>query len=766
MRRVPGVIRAELKLQVRDYTYWAVLVLWQVIVVFALVENAEFPPGMRTWSVTGALLPVSGAAAALHFASILAREGAAGALDLVDALPHRAQELVWGKLLAGLTLWVLPGLEVVLILAWLWVRGGAPLAAFTPAAALMGAVYFVTAVSAAGVGLIAAAVFRRARVAYVFAAGVWVGLVVVAPVSLLQAVDPLRLRWLEFLLPPGTVVGWSETWGVFPDGPLVWRQVLWHLGLGAGLASLAALLYRRWRDPDARRRFSTGVLVAALVLATLGAGGYVSVFQDRLARAERQSTVYGESRVPDPDQETRGPLRGTTVVDDYSLRVRLGPGHRLSVDGTLRVRNGGAVPLSEVRLTLNNELTVERVAVETSPMQLPGAAPAAEVQRSGDHVTIMLEDPLPPGGEAVLSLSYGGEMWIWDPALNWGLGLAGGGAGGGVWLPATICWYPAPGHQTLAYRVDIAYGATVQGWTLERSAPRYDLASYRLTFEVPEALDLGTSLGPAVTPPEGTAARPPEQGRRLLYVEGRAWTDEGVLVLGAQDLQVTDGEAGPVITSPALADAGLAASAEARLLLDFFSGLFPVPGPAELVLIAKPDRLGRGSGFFPPGDGEGLVLPEATLASSSLGRLAFGDLGDIPGHAFSLLRDVSGGAKDVTSPWFGREVPEWFASPEVRRALAVKSAFRSFCRALAVGEVHGPADYEVMLAVERQLGGRGEDEDWEAVLGALDRLYRERGLGAVKELLTEVWSPLSAAELQPEAALELTSSALAGDSGE
>jgi len=348
--------------------------------------------------------------------------------------------------------------------------------------------------------------------------------------------------------------------------------------------------------------------------------------------------------------------------------------------------------------------------------------------------------------------------------MDWGFRLAGGVADGGVWLPATVCWYPAPGHQTLALRVGYDSGAAARGWTLERNAPRYDLAFYRLTFELPEVLDLGTSLGPAATPPGRTAAGTPPRGRRLLYVEGRASTGEGVLVLGAPDLRVTEGGAGPVITSPALTDKGLAASSEARLLLDFFSGVFPETGPPGLILVAKPDSLGSGIGFTSPGEGEGLILREAVLASSQGWRFAAAGWGDIPHYTLSLLRDVSGGAKDLTSLWFGQEESRLFTSLETYPFLAVKSAFRSFSRAMAVGELYGRGSYEAMLALEGQLSSRGED--WDAILGALDHLYREKGISAVEKLLAAVWTRLSAAELRADTALKLINDALTGEPGE
>lgn len=98
--------------------------------------------------------------------------------------------------------------------------------------------------------------------------------------------------------------------------------------------------------------------------------------------------------------------------------------------------------------------------------------------------------------------------------------------------------------------------------------------------------------------------------------------------------------------------------------------------------------------------------------------------------------------------------PAWL--PETGQ---VKEGFRSFFKALAMGELRGHPGYDRFLSMERdeiQHGPTDEPNYYLETIDALDALYQAGGLDAIRGLLPAVWEDLVAGRLEAERVLELT----------
>ncbi len=726
MREMLASFRTELRLETREWALWVLFGLWQVAVVFTLVTNAELPPGMRAWQIVSGFLPVLGTAAVLFFTYVVSREDSRGLSDLVDALPHRAQGAILGKLLAAMTLWTVFGLELLLVVVAVQVRSGLPLAGAALPALFLGAAYLSVLAAAAGIGSLAAAWLGSSRLTYVAAVAGWLGLVALGP-SLVAHLS-YSTRWVMALSPSAIEESWSEVWGAFPRGGLAWFQNLWGLGLGLALMGLAGAVYRRRRDRDFRPLASALVGLAGVILAAGGVAGYVGTYGS-IAKASAAPVEYYSG----PVEEDEASWLDVTA---YDLTVTLGPGHRLRVEGTMSVTNSGTRPQAALPLTLNPALVIESLQAERGPGQAGTTVPA--LARKGHLLTLILDRTLEPGESASLAFTYGGEVWDWTRNLSTGSqpNLVAGVDEGGVWLPAGCAWYPAPGHQALGCLVYSGPPETESPAEVGYSPLRFTPAGYRVAVRGCPGLAFGTSLGIMVGGPGGDGP--------ARVASGRTTSTAGLLLFGAPGLTGAQGAGGPVITAPGLVGAGLEASAEVGRVRDLLNEILPGPDHPSVTVAGLPLR---SSDSMFPSQGDGLVLSEWGVAYAGQWRETGGKAAY---HPLILAGELGG--QDLLSTWLGPE-PDFFSHSD-SGARDVGRAARAFLWALIAGELGTPDDYSAGLTQARlRLSWQGE-AGLTSVLDALDELYRAKGLAGVRQAFSLMWDRLLAGTLSADEALE------------
>jgi len=735
MRELGAVVRTEFRLQVRDLAFWALLAAWQVALVFSLVMSAGLPPAMRVWSTLSGFLPLLGAAAALYFASVLGRELDRRFSDVVDALPHRTQAMVFGKLLAAIAIWLVFGVETLAVLVALQVRSGLPVSGLSTALAFMGAAFVALLVSAAGIGALAATALGGGRLVYAGAVGGWLLLVAMGPTVLAHL--SVETRWLDAFSPPVLTEAWSQAWDIFARERLAWSQNLWQVGLGVSMAGLAALIHKRWRDRDFRRKVAAAVTALGVVTAACGMTGYLGAYCGiRTAFAEE---VAGHERAAaDLD-----PAPWLAVVS-YSLDLDLGPGHELAVRGQLTVKNLGPSAQRELPFTLNADLTLDAFAAAGE------SAPAVEaLERDGHFLLVRLRRALLPGETARYAFDCHGEVWSWDLGWisGWGPHLVAGVDRHGVWLPAGYCWYPAPGHQRIAEVLAGGDGPDDNTVVALRYRPiRYTPATYEVTLRGWRELEYGASIG--VLPAAESAGRSGDVG--VPSASGRTTTEQGIFIYGApESADFTEGDCGPVLVSPGLGAAGRALSAELARVRDVLNGLLPGPDVGPLAVLALPSSAVC---FGSPSPGEGVVLSEWAVAGYGKpdprdrdADLAFILLGSGSPPGFEPLDLWLGPSDDIRGP------EDW----------SVRRAFRAFLAAVTVGELYGREQYVWTLEQVRDQNSRQVPSQpgdcFTVVLEALDRIYTQDGLGGTGRAVTALWHVLQAETVTVAGALEAVS---------
>ncbi len=738
-RRTLRIASVEIKLQLRSLAFWAVAVLWQAAVIFTLVDKGEYPPGRKAFGVISGFALFLTTAAVLYFMHLLTREDAQGAGDLVDALAHRTSEMVWGKLLGGLALWVTLGLEVVAVYGVEQLGTGLPPGPFVRGGAYMLAFFLASTVMAAGLAFALGALLGRTRLAYVVGTAAWVALIGLGPLFVVQTNEPTRARWLEVLgLADVQSRSFSELWGLFPNDGLGWGQVLWLGGAGLALAALAAVVHKRWRDRDFRRRVSAAVLVAGVLAAGGGLAGSRAAFATQLASFDAQLEAYGQPTGPSEEFEPAGevpqaPSGQELAVVAYRLDFTLGPGHALAATGSMTVRNPGRVPLTTLPLTLNPALAIDEVTARF--------ARVTRVVRSGEFVSLELDQALGAGEETALDLAYHGRVWDFMPYLNTGLELVAAVDEGGVWLPAGYGWYPLGGHQALARPSILGMSRTGRDPGLYYLPVSFPPADYELSFRWEPAgggqreLVLAGPFGPLV-----------REGDRAV-LRSRAATPAGVFLIGSPELEAATGADSAVVSAPGLAPAARTLAAGVGPALDFYRTVLPVEVPRQLPVVAVPDLATSPAG---PRPGEGVVLAENVVANlakmdSDMVQRLTAEGG--PNLESAILDIWLPSADDLAWSLTREAGPE--NEGQVLDALDVRNAFRTFLAAAAAGATRSPEAYRARIEATPRSGLITHTSVRKDTLAALDRLYLTEGPRGLRELLSRAWSDLLAVRLSP-----------------
>lgn len=215
--------------------------------------------------------------------------------------------------------------------------------------------------------------------------------------------------------------------------------------VGFTLLLLGALMlsHRRYRE---QRVGWQPLLIIVLALATTAAS-FVGLTADlETAKADIISRFgyaqLGEAGVNTARAEWQARLdeNPAATAIRYELNLHFAPkAHGLSAEARLTVRNDADHALRQITFTLGDTLMVEQAQWQGRPITVDGSDTFG--WRSAN-----LPEPLAPGQEGVLTLSYSGQMWEWttrwdghDPELMSFISTEG------VFLPPQFCWYPVPG---------------------------------------------------------------------------------------------------------------------------------------------------------------------------------------------------------------------------------------------------------------------------------------------------------------------------------
>lgn len=750
MRRTLKIAAIEAKVHTRSLGFWALFLLWQGAVAFHFVDNAEFAPGTQVWGALSNFTPLLLTLAVLYFASVLGREETVGLSELIDALPHRTEEMVWGKLLGTYCLWALFGAELVAIYLVKGHYAGVPWVTLVGRAVTLSVVYLSSLATAAGVGFGVASAVRGARSVYATGLLAWLGGVTFLPLLALEFVHPVRARWLIMFSPAGfTDYAWSELWALGPGTDLAWRQNLWFAGLGLALVALTGVGYKIWRDRSPGRALSAVALLAGVVVAMGAATGYHEVYAARISSHDHQVRTYHGDEL----RQASGPA--PIEVTAYDLRLVFEREHRLEARAVLTVRNRGLHSLSVIPLTLNAGFTVDSVSLagqaDSQGSSRSGTVPAggearAEVlatTRDGSFLTVILNRPLAPGAETSLALAYQGTIWDFTSGRGSGPSLVAGVDENLIWLPAGYAWYPAPGHQLLARLWPIATRATGQEWEVRYQPVLFDPAEYSLSLAGAPGLSLATPFGEASASGVRTGEDPGNSGQPVRVAAGRTYTGAGVFVIGAPEFRVVRGALGPAMAAPGADQIALSFSSSLAAAVTLCRQLLPTPVPPELSVLALPSAAGAAGR---PQPGEALTADEDMMAMLvRLGQASYIRMWPLFESGENALLDL----------WL-RPAAEGTAGP-MPPGLQVRRAFREFLVAVIKGEPQGQKVYaanidwalaNASLYVTGEAGPvTGEAGPFTETLRSLDTLYKERGLSAVKKLLGDVWPKMVAGDL-------------------
>ena len=712
-RAIAKIAGMEMRLQIRSLVFWLILALWQGA-VFVAFDPPGYPPLMATWAAVRSVSLLTTSAAVLYFMSALTREEMGGVSDLFDALPHRSEAVIWGKLAAGLALWLLLGFEMVAVLAVRHLGRGLDLGRLAAGAAFILAYHVGVVVLSAATGLLVSTLLGRSRLAYLVGIAAWLALGGVGPILLPKLLPGAGLGWVG-IFSVAYPRDWSSLWGLAPASREAWLQSLWFLAAGLALAGLAGLAYRHRRDRDARRALSVAVLVIGVLVGGGSLTGYGLAYAGQMRAMAEQASVYLAMAKP-----TGGGDAPPVAVVNYDLAFVLGPAHSLAAEGTITVRNEGPSALESIPLTLNNVFTVDRVAAANGGRRVSGLG------RNGDFLDVRLGQPLAPGEVLPLTISYGGTARGLATDVDLLTKFVAGVDEHGLWLPGGFGWYPVGGHQRLAGVVYRGRGEEPSGVNFGFSYERILVApaSYRLSFQGAGHLGLASSFGLASRTADGT-----------LVVEGRAAGTQGIFILGGSRLAAAEGETGKLVGAPEVIPSLAVVSARLAPALAFYRRALPVAVPGGLVAVPEGVSLVGG-----PASGESLALAEAMAIGQARTPDRWVDRAAAEGYA--LERDLLNLTFDCPrgAVRFGGA------------GLAVRQAFADFLEAAAVGAAHGESVYRERLE-HGPVGGSynepGEAAAYRDTLGWLREFFGARGEDGLRRLLAAVWNEMTAGGLTP-----------------
>jgi len=325
--------------------------------------------------------------------------------ELEDALPT-GFEVLTGRWLAGLLTLALFLVEPVAVAA----RQG-PLASLLDELPLFLGEAALTIAFTSAAGWWLAGWLKLGRWAYPLLAAGWLAFLI-GPAMLTDTYPPASL--LNFMRQG--VSFYSELWGRLVYGDqLLWFNLFYGGMLLLAIALLAlGIQLRRFHRPF---WWTLGILAAALVLASGGAGRYVAGVQVAL------------NQVPESPFSPDSPAFTVTA---YDLTLDMSNPQSPRFIAQLTLQNTAPAPLSELAFRLN-------LALAVSESGLP-------VEREGALLRVLLAEPLDSGASLVLALRYEGTLRL--ESVSDGVVEANDFIDpGGVRLTPQANWYPIPARQ-------------------------------------------------------------------------------------------------------------------------------------------------------------------------------------------------------------------------------------------------------------------------------------------------------------------------------
>lgn len=210
-----------------------------------------------------------------------------------------------------------------------------------------------------------------------------------------QLAEPPAFSSLVSFLRIGTGRGgYTEVFGSLTQGALPQLYNAFYLGLTLLLIGLIVVIYRRRRF----RQFSrTGAALAALALMIVlwSGGSYVKAVEDGRSRAPLDDPASAS-----PDALTRAfntLLTTAEAVRRYDITLDASQPAQPVFMVRMDITNETASPLTFIHLTLYHSFTIDSASVP--------------YERDGDHLRLLLPEPLPPGATLPVEMNYSGSVW-------------------------------------------------------------------------------------------------------------------------------------------------------------------------------------------------------------------------------------------------------------------------------------------------------------------------------------------------------------------
>lgn len=269
---------------------------------------------------------------------------------------------------------------------------------------------------------------------------------------------------------------YSELWGFTADRPFWIHRALILLLAIAITGWVASAMLRRRREPG----WLLGVLlsVAAAAGGLIGAGGYMSIWAERVQYAESELQFYervlqrenwdGNERLEQDylagvdlsrvmantltDQHKLdleiGQQYAGLRAESYQLRLAAGLDHSLQVEGRMIWANESKVDWDKFPFVLKHHFHV-------TELRINGSVADWSWQADQDVIWVTPAEPVKAGSLLTMEIQYEGKIDDWryfmgmDPAADLWRRFAFVDSGK-LWLPASYGWYPQPGNHRLS----------------------------------------------------------------------------------------------------------------------------------------------------------------------------------------------------------------------------------------------------------------------------------------------------------------------------
>lgn len=240
----------------------------------------------------------------------------------------------------------------------------------------------------------------------------------------------------------------NEAWGLSLLKDEVFFSRLFVVGFAVMLLACMIAMLKKLRPSKSLNRWNM-LSIAAIAIASLLYVPYGLIWKERFdvyKNMVRSSPIFnytddGQQTVSfSEDEEFKVYNNEKFKVTSYDIDLKRNKQDWLTITTKINIPTDAISKKEAIPLTLNRMFRV-------SDVEMNGVS--VKWKQTNDFLEIDPSNINKNSNQQVLNVSYEGKLFLWNYRIDNYESFDGFVRGGNVYLPATIAWYPLPGHQYL-----------------------------------------------------------------------------------------------------------------------------------------------------------------------------------------------------------------------------------------------------------------------------------------------------------------------------